>query len=266
MNPFDPERFHRALATRSLGRDFHYFASLESTNSWLKSTHEPSPVHGSVCLADTQSAGRGQYKRSWVSEPARNLTWSIAFKPDRHDRLFLLTLACMFAVAETVDELMPEARSAMKWPNDLMLGGRKVGGVLAESVFNGNHLDRFVVGIGLNVNQPSFPPDLPFASSLQLQAQREFDREQLLADILVRTEKVYVQWESGDRQLVKSINERLIGYGAKVKAEVDGKARPEPLLMLGINADGYLHLMDDAYNVHTFAYEQVRLHPVEDPA
>ncbi len=261
MNPFDAERFRRSLDTQFVGRDLQYFHRLDSTNTWLKTTHQPEPVHGTVCLADAQDAGRGQYKRSWLSAPAMNLTWSIAFKPERHDRLFLLTLACMWAVAQTLDERLPGLQPSMKWPNDLMLGDKKVGGVLAEAVFNGNHLDRFVVGLGLNVNQSEFPADLPSASSLKLSAGVEVDREPLLADILNHIEKAYRQWDAGDRQLVKSINERLIGYGDKVLADVDGKRMPGPLLMLGINADGFLHLMDDAYTVHTFAYEQVRLYP-----
>src|SRR5690606_15600233 len=130
-----------------------------------------------------------------------------------------------------------------------------------ESVFNGNHLDRFIVGISLNVNQPSFPPDLPDAASMTMISGILHNREAILAKIINKTEVMFDLWTNHDRQLVKSINERLIGYGEKVDVTVDGQLLEGKKLMLGVNVSGHLHLMDDDYTVHTYAYEQVRINP-----
>lgn len=257
---FNTERFSTLLKTDCLGRDIHYFPSLPSTNTWLKSVRDPEIGEGTLCLTDEQRAGRGQYGRNWVSSQAENLTWSLAFKPEEaeSDRLFLLALACVLVAAEAVDAVSAK-QTRLKWPNDLIMDGFKIGGVLAEAVFSGTTLDRFIVGIGINVNQKQFPDDLPGASSLARCCSVDFDREALLADILNRTEKRHQQWKSGDMQLPKAINERLIGYGEKLFAEVNGVRDPDPLLVLGVNGNGYLHLMDDEYHVRTYAYEQVRL-------
>jgi len=258
MYSFDSVRFKSNLLTHTFGRNTNVFDELDSTNAWLKSVNSDDIQNGSLCIADAQRAGRGQHKRTWISEPASNLTWSIVFKTEQHDRLFMLTLASMLAVSEIVDEEL-RLTSRLKWPNDLMIDGKKIGGVLAESVFNGNQLDRFIVGIGLNVNQSSFPSDLPDAVSMSMISGKSHNREEILARIINKIEVIFEKWLKHDRQLVKSINERLLGYGEQVQVDVDGEPIDGKKLMLGVNVSGHLHLMDDDYTVHTYAYEQVRI-------
>lgn len=258
MNSFDSVRFKSGLNTHTFGKNTFVFDELDSTNAWLKSANSDDIQNGSICLADVQYAGRGQHKRAWISDPASNLTWSIVYKTEQHDRLFMLTLASMLAVSEIVDEELG-LTSRLKWPNDLMIDRKKIGGVLAEAVFNGNHLDRFIVGIGLNINQSTFPSDLPNAVSMSMLTGRYHNREDILARIVNKIELMFDKWMQHDRQLVKSINERLLGYGEKVYVDVDGMPLEGKKLMLGVNVSGHLHLMDDDYTVHTYAYEQVRI-------
>ncbi len=258
MHDFDVTRYSALLNTSRLGRKLLAFPELESTNTWLKAAPSGSLEDGMVCLTDWQTKGRGQYARTWLTEPCSNLTWSYLLRPQEHDRLFLLTLACINAVANVVHREFGLS-AHIKWPNDLMIEGKKVAGVLAETVFSGNHFDRFIVGIGLNVNQSSFPGTLTEASSLKQLLGRELVREKLLADIVNETETSMTAWAHKDSGLVKQINERIIGYGTKVRVEVDGKTIDGSRLLLGVNVDGHLHVMDDNFMVQTFSYEQVRI-------
>lgn len=258
MRAFNSTEYLSHLKTEWLGRSIVAFPELDSTNLWLKSAKHDRICEGMVCLADNQIKGRGQYERGWVSEPCTNLTWSILLKPQSPDRLFLLTLASIHAVA-TVVEQSCSLGASIKWPNDLIVQGRKVAGVLAESVFNGNTLDRFIIGIGLNVNQSHFPDSIPNAASLAQLTGREVDREHLLARIMNESEAVFRGWVNKDPNLLSSVNHRLIGYGSKVRIEVDGRPVDESLLLLGVNMSGHLHLLGDDYTVHTYDYQQVRI-------
>jgi BirA family biotin operon repressor/biotin-[acetyl-CoA-carboxylase] ligase len=258
MHDFDAALYLSHLKTASFGRRILVFPELESTNTWLKTAAVGSLVDGMVCLTDRQIKGRGQYHKSWVSEPCSNLTWSYLLRPDSHDRLFLLTLACINAVANVI-EGQYGLEPSIKWPNDLMIGGKKVAGVLAEAVFNGNHFDRFVTGIGLNVNQQAFPDFLPDAASLAQLLGQALNREHLMADIVNETETQIQAWTKKEPELVQQINRRLIGYGKKVNIEVDGSRLDGEKLLLGVNGNGHLHLLGSNYEVHTYSYEQVRI-------
>ncbi len=258
MHEFDLAQYSTNLKTSSLGRKLLIFPELESTNTWLKAAPSNVTEDGMICLTDWQTKGRGQYQRSWVTEPCSNLTWSYLLRPQTHDRLFLLTLTCIHAVANVVEREL-NLHTSIKWPNDLMIEGKKVAGVLAEAVFNGNNFDRFIVGIGLNVNQSSFPDSLTEAASLLQLLGRALDRERLLADIVNETEVLMQAWLQKDMDLVKHINQRIIGYGTKVRVEVDGNILDGKWLLLGVNVYGHLHVLDDNYSVQTFSYEQVRI-------
>jgi len=216
-------------------------------------------VDGAICLTDRQVKGRGQHQKSWISEPCANLTWSFLLRPNTQDRLFLLTLACIHALANVIERDF-QLNTNIKWPNDLFVGGKKIAGVLAESVFIGNKLDRFIVGIGLNVNQTSFPDYLPNAASLSQFLGRSLDRELLLAHIVQESNQLIQAWRMKEPKLVNDINHRLIGHGSRVRVEVDGVSLDGLRLFLGVNINGHLLLIDDDYTVHTYAYEQVRIY------
>ncbi len=263
MDDFNTSRYLSYLGASNFGRHILVFPELESTNTWLKSAVLDDTVDGIVCLADRQVKGRGQYEKSWVSAPCSNLTWSYLLRPATQDRLFLLTLTCMHAVANVIEREF-QLRTKIKWPNDLIIEGKKIAGVLAEAVFIGNRLDRFIIGIGLNVNQESFPDYLSGAASLAHFWGKKLDREMLLASIVNESVDLLQLWITKDPNLANQINHRLIGYGTKVRVEVDGAHLDGLKLLLGVNIDGHLHLLDDDYTVHTYSYEQIRIY--EDPS
>ena len=124
---FDMRRFRHELQTTWLGSETIYIEKIHSTNSFLKESLSGKFLHGTVAITDHQTGGRGQYERKWHSEPGKNLTFTVAFRPKQANRLNLLSLASAYAVARAV-ELYLESEVKLKWPNDVIATDKKVGG------------------------------------------------------------------------------------------------------------------------------------------
>lgn len=238
-----------------------YFEELESTNSYTKKQDTDQVNHGMLCLTNYQTEGNGQYQRNWESEPGKNLTFSMVFRPQAAERLHVLTLSFALAVVEHLEEITGEESTAsIKWPNDVMLNDKKVAGLLTESVFNGNKLDRLVIGIGLNVNQKKFSDEISDkTTSVSLEAGKNIDRECLLCDLLNRIEYKYNLWDRHQTKLLKAINRRINGYGKWVGLQVDGELKNDPYKMLGVNEKGQLLMLNEDRGIESFSYEQVRI-------
>lgn len=257
---FDTSLFQQSLTTSWLGQELLYYEELTSTNSIAKKFGDTASFHGTVILTDNQTGGRGQYNRVWNTQPDKNLTFSLVLQPKQNNRFIVLTLAFALALAEVCEEETRQ-KFQLKWPNDVVHKGRKVCGLLTEAVYNGNDVDRVVVGIGLNVNQSEFPDELSeTALSLYQVKKNEFSRELLLARIFSKLEYYYRLWEQGDFQLLKNINKRLIGYGQWAQLTVDGASLDGEFKFLGINESGALLVLNKELEVNTFLYEQVRIH------
>lgn len=216
-------------------------------------------MHGALILADHQKTGRGQYERSWVVEPGMNLTFSLVFEPPKGERFTLLTLACALAVAEAICEL-DELEATLKWPNDVLINGKKVCGILTETQYCGNKLERVVIGIGINVNQVNFKGELcETATSLAKEGKEIIDRETLLAQLLQKIEYRYRQWSQFQPALIQDINKKLIGYGKWINLSVNNEDLDGEFKFLGVNEAGAFVALDKELDVRTFAFEQVRL-------
>lgn len=129
---------------------------------------------GAVFITDDQSAGRGQGKNHWHATPGDNLTLSILVRPDHLavDHLFVLNQFVSLALATAIEQLLPARLAAtvrIKWPNDIYVGDRKIAGILIQNGLRGSRIQWSVIGIGLNVNENSFPPELAHsATSLRI--------------------------------------------------------------------------------------------------
>lgn len=139
-----------------------------------------------VVVAKQQTKGRGQLERKWVSEPNKNLTFSIFVKFNQLQitKNKYLNFAISLAI---YDVLLSKkiVKTSIKWPNDLLSGNRKICGILIENTFSGNNIKNSIVGIGLNVNQEIFPKFKPNATSLKLETGSEFNLNTLLNEILI---------------------------------------------------------------------------------
>lgn len=257
---FDTDTFEKMLATSWLGRSFFYFEELDSTSSHAKKMNRDQRLHGALIVADDQLKGRGQYDRSWKTEPACNLTFSLIFEPHDEGRIPILSLACALAATEVFEEAAGK-KFQLKWPNDIYCDEKKVGGILTETLFNGNELHRIILGMGLNINQQNFGDELQgLATSLIKITGEKLSRESVLRSILMRIEYLYRLWVNQNVALIQSINKKLIGYGKWVDLEVNKEVLPEKYKFLGINENGALLVLNKDLEVDTFSYEQVRIH------
>ncbi len=252
------------MGTQWLGAHFVYLENTDSTNSYLKKISTDDFIHGTVVLADNQSSGRGRYNKTWESEKGKNLTFTVGFKPANGERLTLLTLASALAVKVALQPLI-NTRSVIKWPNDILVNGKKIAGLLTECIFNGPAPEKVLIGIGINVNQTKFSRNLNHSAisvkTLNLKESLP-SREELFANILKHIELIYTRWLKQDQHLHLEINRELYGYGKWVQIEVDGKIREEEYKFCGINEKGYLVVLNSDLDIKTFSYEQVRIHKI----
>jgi BirA family biotin operon repressor/biotin-[acetyl-CoA-carboxylase] ligase len=172
----------------------HFSPATDSTNSDALQAARSAAPHGSVYFADEQRAGRGRGDHAWHSAAGEGLYVSLLLRPPIPAlRLPLLPLAAGLAAAEairTVAGLTVGRDIDLRWPNDLLFGDRKTGGILVESKISGGAVDFAVVGIGINVHQESFDSDLATpATSLDLEARQRVSRQHLLVSLLKSLER-----------------------------------------------------------------------------
>lgn len=217
------------LLTGRLGRPYLWRASCESTQALLD---DPALPEGSVAVAEAQTQGRGRLGRTWEAPAGTAVLCSVLLRPPAGRRLGELSLVGGLATARAVDAV-GGVRSGIKWPNDVLLDGAKVAGVLAEG-----RSGAVVLGIGVNVNQgeDELPPDARTRpGSLRLATGREHDRAVVLARLLVELEAGYAEWlAAGLAGLVPELAARDVLLGAEVELGGDvGRAG-------GIAQDGRL--------------------------
>jgi len=255
---FDLTSYIAHLKTEKIGRNTLLFRSLDSTNSFVKSLDSEILPHGCLCITDHQTAGRGQYQRSWFSEPGKNLTFSILLKPKANDRTQLLLQVCALSLVDAIQEITG-LQVWMKWPNDLYVGHQKVCGILAESTFTGKSLDRMIIGIGLNVNSDEYTLNKAGnAVSLKLLIQHELSKEYILAQFMNRLESYYERWVISDEDLVRQINHLYPCLGKTVTIMVDGVQTHQNFKFLGLDIDGYPLFLDESLSLKKFVHEQIR--------
>ena len=173
---------------------------------------------GTVIIADEQTAGRGRLNRSWLSEPKKNLIFSVIIRPViSPEKIGVLSLYAGVAVVEGVKEIL-NLQPACKWPNDVQLSGKKFCGILSETLFSNGRLSGVVIGIGLNVNQSIFPDEIKnTATSLNLETGKEQNRFEVLGSVFGRMEYYYGKIQDGN---LKDILDRWLHYSAMMGREI----------------------------------------------
>lgn len=174
-----------SLSSGPIGREIRIFDTLPSTNAYaLNELSKTSPKEGSVIFAWFQTQGRGQIGRSWHSEAGKNCCFStILFPRIRAKDHFSLNIAFSLGICDSLNKYLPvEVR--LKWPNDLYCQGRKLGGILIQNTLQGEMITSTVAGAGINVNQKTFPADLPNPGSIYLLTGLEIDPLELLTEYL----------------------------------------------------------------------------------
>jgi BirA family biotin operon repressor/biotin-[acetyl-CoA-carboxylase] ligase len=196
-----PDSIRSGLLTRFVGQTVYYWPAIGSTNDELKRLADEGAPEGALAIADEQTAGRGRLRgRTWVAPAGSSLLMSLLFRPDwlAPARAQQITMLCALAAADAVVEIA-RARPGLKWPNDLLLDGKKLAGVLTELSFSADKLAWAVVGVGLNVNAGfAGQPELAdTAVSLSMAIGRPVARLRLLHAYLAGVEARYQALRAG---------------------------------------------------------------------
>lgn len=253
------EELQAHLRTTRLGRVAEHHAVIDSTNRRALDWAEAGAPHGALVTADHQTAGRGRMGRTWTDEPGHNLMASVVLRPQiGPERLALLGLAAALAVAAATKAVATPLEPRVKWPNDVLLDGRKVAGILPEA----RSRDRDAVvalGLGVNVNQVDFEDDLEAtATSIRLELGRPIPRAPLLARLLLELER-WVDDLAGDggRAIPDVFAEAMLGRGATV-AVVPPAGPPVTGIARGVAPTGAL-LLETPAGLHEFHSGDVSL-------
>jgi BirA family biotin operon repressor/biotin-[acetyl-CoA-carboxylase] ligase len=190
----DERDIRNSLHTQFLGRRIYSFDSIDSTNTFARSLKENECPSGTLIIADEQTSGKGRQGRQWQSQKGKNLLFSVVTRPlFVHDKVRVLPFATALATADGIEQ---ETKSAVecKWPNDLLIGGKKVAGMLIETTTQNDAVMNVILGIGINVNQTEFADDIKEkATSLKLRSQQDVDRVRLLCAVLAELEYRFEQ-------------------------------------------------------------------------
>ena len=171
--------------------------AIDSTNSFLKELAQTSVLEDyTIAVTKNQTLGRGQMNNGWHSKPNKNLTFSIftRFKTLTTEHQPYLNFAVSLAIFEVLKS-MSVPNLAIKWPNDIMSGKKKICGILIETTFAKNRIKNTVIGIGLNVNQEKFPENIPNASSLKNVMHQDFELDDLLDQLTKNIQRKIRQLE-----------------------------------------------------------------------
>ncbi|MGZ3776276.1 MAG: biotin--[acetyl-CoA-carboxylase] ligase [Bacteroidia bacterium] len=202
-----------------VGQNLITIQHVDSTNNLLKElTSKSKPVpEGTVIMADSQYAGRGQQQNRWHSEPGKNLTFSLLLKPSflSISMQFDLTRTVSLGIINALEPFLGE-KLKIKWPNDIYYGDKKLGGILIENVVQGSQIKNSVIGIGLNINQQLFPLEIPNAVSIKQILHKDYDLKFILSEICKNIEAVYLSLKSGRYDAVRNAyKERLYRLNEK---------------------------------------------------
>jgi BirA family transcriptional regulator, biotin operon repressor / biotin---[acetyl-CoA-carboxylase] ligase len=224
--PLTLDNIRSTLATTALGQCLYLHQELPSTNSEALALAHAGAAHGTVVVAESQSAGKGRRTRTWHSPPGANIYCSVVVRgigPEcaLAEWLSWVPLTSALAAAEAIQTVTSLSLS-LKWPNDLLLHERKIGGILCESSHVSAADTTVVIGIGLNVNMPqgSFPDDLrSIATSLFEVARHPIDRNRLIAQLLFELEQGLNELRShGSERLRRAYTARCSTLGRRVRA------------------------------------------------
>ncbi|MBI5956301.1 MAG: biotin--[acetyl-CoA-carboxylase] ligase [Chloroflexi bacterium] len=233
------------LAALFPGRRALFFPTVGSTNDLARELASRGAPEGTLVVADEQTAGRGRLGRRWLAPAGTSILLSVLYRPAwTTSEAFRLTMACSLGTAEAVKAITGlEAR--IKWPNDILVNGKKVGGILAELGWEGERLSYAVVGLGLNVNWDvtTCPEIARTATSLSIEAKKPIDRQGLLKAIVEAVDRCYALCLSGKSEELRGDWERHLDTLNKI-VTIETEAGRVQGQALGVDAEGALLVRD----------------------
>lgn len=232
-----------------VGNELLFFNEIESTNRYLyqKASKNDMP-DGTVVISDSQSAGRGRLKRTWISPKGKNLYISVLLKPNiipNDATIFTFLASC--ALKDTFDEY--GVNSKIKWPNDILIDGKKVAGVLTELKINSVSVEFIIVGIGVNINMTNnfimcVMPDISHkVTSLSIELGKELMREEFAATLINNIDDYYLRFlKYGKSNILSVWVEKWGGIGTELEI-LDGEKTYKGLVE-SVDENGFLYIRD----------------------
>ena len=236
-----PDLVRREMASGSFGRTIHHFFEIDSTNDYATQLAMAGSPEGTVVLSEEQTAGRGRMGRSWHSEPLKGIYCSIILRPNLPPaKAPLLSLMTALAVHDAVARVAALPLD-IRWPNDLILGGKKFCGILAEMSAEVGRIRHVVIGIGINVNHTSFPAEIaPLATSLKMETGKTWSRIELTGQILKRLESLCRGMEKDHGAEIIHRWSQLSSYARGKKVKIVGDDVSFEGETVGLDENGFL--------------------------
>ncbi len=237
---------------------YHHFDEIDSTNAYLQRKHSEADIRNWVVSANEQTAGKGMGSNSWESEAGKNLTFSLAvdmnFLPA--EKQFLLSKAVPLGIIDVLDDILPNEKLSIKWPNDIIYENRKLAGILINSTIKANMMDVSIIGIGLNVNQMQFKDWPTHPISLKQITSETYNLQPLLEQIVEHILIKVKQLNDTPDVIEQDYLKRLFRYRTWADYEVEGKI--VRLFMTGIDKFGRLQLLDEQQKMFCYEIKQIR--------
>jgi len=240
---------------------FRYYESIGSTNNVALDWVSQGAPDFSLVVADEQTSGRGRMDRRWFTPPNSALAMSLILHPLQEERAHPSRMTGLLALSLSESLLKLGLAPQIKWPNDVLLKGKKVAGILVESTWMGKYVDAFVLGMGVNVLEKSVPPIEPLlfpATSIETELERQVERTDLLRTILDGV----LKWRPllGTGKFLKAWDEKLAYRGQQVQVR-GGSEKTIVGELLGLESDGSLRLREERGKSVTVQFGEVHLRP-----
>jgi BirA family transcriptional regulator, biotin operon repressor / biotin---[acetyl-CoA-carboxylase] ligase len=245
--PLRLDEVRDGLTTKRIGTEFHYFSELDSTNIFARRLAEQGRPAGEIVIAEEQTQGRGRLGRSWISPPYVNLYLSIVLRPELPPaHAPQITLMAAVALAETVASFV-SFPALIKWPNDILVNGKKVAGILTEASSTSERIDFVILGMGINLNFPeAWMPEAirQRATSLLIATQNIIRREVFLRRLIQGLDRCYgILEDSGFGAIAPRWEARFGLRDRRVRVDmIDGPIFGKAI---GIDRDGALIVETD---------------------
>ncbi|MCI5648124.1 MAG: biotin--[acetyl-CoA-carboxylase] ligase [Fusicatenibacter sp.] len=237
---FDQTTISNAVHTKWAGKTVHFAKEVDSTNEWAKKLGKEGAVHGTLAVAEFQSAGKGRLGRRWTAPPGSSIMMTILVRPDFEPQYApMLTIVMGLSVAQAAQEMGVD--TSIKWPNDVVVSRKKICGILTEMSMEENKIRYVVIGVGINVNLEELPEELADkGTSLYLETGKKYDRNMMLASVMEHFEKNYERFvKTCDLSLLQEeYNDMLANYEQPVR--ILDPLNPYEGIAHGINRKGEL--------------------------
>lgn len=234
------------METDVIGRDVRYMETIDSTNLYARRLGEDGAAEGVLVVADEQTAGKGRSGRHWTTPPGSAIAMSVLLRPRiAPERISMVTLVMGLAVAKAVRELYG-LDALIKWPNDVVVNGKKICGILTEMSAELMAVNYIVIGVGINSNMKEFPEEIrTTATSIALELGRDVNRARLIAEVMKHFEILYRGFlETSDlSRIMSDYNAILVNIGRRVRVLEPGNEYSAQAL--GIDRNGRLLVRTD---------------------